>query len=343
MTAPSFRFWFVVPIFGLAIALSADAQDTARPRVAADGGVVLVTLRPQATSTGLRVCINDLAGLSGGDSTIREAIGLLDVADAPEQGMALWIPKEQVFYRIRIAGIDPQQFRLEGTKTIHVSRSSIHQLEDEIITAAKKFVAKSLPAEAQDISVQLARPISGVPARLPTAEKPRLEPRFDTPTVPLGHVQVSVAMIVGGQVMATIPVHLVVQLRQNVAVTTRRLERGEPLNDKNVFFMPFTVERLEDYVTTPQSLVGQRTKRFVSAGQPLTKSDIEPSPSELPILVKQQRLVKMVAQVGGLEIGTVGEALQDGRAGELIRVRNIDSQLVVVGKVVDRSTVQVAY
>ena len=343
MKAASFRFWFVVPIVALAGALSADAQDTARPHSATDREVVLVTLRSQATSGGSRVCIGDLAGLSGGDRTLREAIGLLDVADVPEPGTALWISKEQVFYRIRIAGIDPQQFRMEGMKTVQVARTSAHQPEDEIIAVAKKFVAKSLPAEAQDISIQLARPVSGIPARLPTGEKPRLEPRFETPTVPLGHVQVSVAMIVGGQVLATIPVHFVVQLRQNVAVTTRRLERGEPLNDKNVFFMPFTVERLEDYVTTPQSLVGQRTKRFVSAGQPLTKSDIEPSPSELPILVKQQRLVKMVAQVGGLEIGTVGEALQDGRAGELIRVRNIDSQLVVVGKVVDRSTVQVAY
>ena len=49
----------------------------------------------------------------------------------------------------------------------------------------------------------------------------------------------------------------------------------------------------------------------------------------------------MIARLDGLQIEAMGEALQNGRSGELVRIRNIDSQIVVVGKVIDRATVQV--
>jgi flagella basal body P-ring formation protein FlgA len=70
---------------------------------------------------------------------------------------------------------------------------------------------------------------------------------------------------------------------------------------------------------------------------------VEPAVPDVPILVKQHDVVKLVAHVGPLRVVQFGEAMQDGRAGQLIRVRNVDSQHVVTGRVVDRSVVEVDY
>ena len=51
------------------------------------------------------------------------------------------------------------------------------------------------------------------------------------------------------------------------------------------------------------------------------------------IAIKNHDAVTMVTQIGGVRIEAQGEALQDGRTGELIRVRNNSSSRIVSGRV----------
>ena len=62
-----------------------------------------------------------------------------------------------------------------------------------------------------------------------------------------------------------------------------------------------------------------------------------------PVLVKQRDLVKLVARVGNLRVTALAEAQQDGRAGDHVRVRNVDSRKDVLGRVVGRGLVEVEY
>jgi flagella basal body P-ring formation protein FlgA len=305
--------------------------------------VVVVNLRTDIAAPEKQLLIGDIAGITGADAATRDMIGGLDIAEVRDPAAMLSISKEQVSYRIQIAGLEPGRFQVAGPETVRVIGGSGHKLQDDILAAAKERVRLSIPGEDRDVFIQLDGRMSGVPPRLPPDAKPRLEARLESIGVPLGHIQVAVSIVLHEQVVATVPVRLLVQLRQNVAMTTRRVEKGEALAQQNVFFAPLTSERLESYVTDPKEITGQRAKRALPAGQPLTKADFEPSPSDSPLLVQQQRLVKMIAQLGGLQIEAMGEALQDGHAGDLVRVRNIDSKIVVVGRVIDRATVQVAY
>jgi hypothetical protein len=51
------------------------------------------------------------------------------------------------------------------------------------------------------------------------------------------------------------------------------------------------------------------------------------------VLVKARQEVKMQVRVGDLIVGTFGEALQDGKLGQSIAVRNVDSKKIVTGTV----------
>ena len=44
-----------------------------------------------------------------------------------------------------------------------------------------------------------------------------------------------------------------------------------------------------------------------------------------------------------MRITTLGEAMQDGQAGQIIQVRNVESKKIVLGKVVAASLVEVDY
>jgi flagella basal body P-ring formation protein FlgA len=60
-------------------------------------------------------------------------------------------------------------------------------------------------------------------------------------------------------------------------------------------------------------------------------------------VVKSRDNVKVIAIIGTTRIEVVGEALQDGRVGQVIRVRNVDSNSIVHGRVEANGSILVDY
>jgi hypothetical protein len=66
----------------------------------------------------------------------------------------------------------------------------------------------------------------------------------------------------------------------------------------------------------------------------------EHSPDSGP-LVRAGEPVRMVVHIGSINVVAIGEAMQTGKQGEMVSVRNIDSRKVVKGRVTAEKTVQV--
>jgi flagella basal body P-ring formation protein FlgA len=62
---------------------------------------------------------------------------------------------------------------------------------------------------------------------------------------------------------------------------------------------------------------------------------------QAPKLVKRGERVSVIAESGALKIRTVGQALSDGKSGDLVRVKAAGSQRVVDGIVVSQGVVKV--
>ena len=63
-----------------------------------------------------------------------------------------------------------------------------------------------------------------------------------------------------------------------------------------------------------------------------------------PILIKRLDNVQLILNIGDIQVsGAAAKRLQDGRAGERISVRNVDSSRVVHGRVVNRTVVEIDF
>ena len=67
------------------------------------------------------------------------------------------------------------------------------------------------------------------------------------------------------------------------------------------------------------------------------------SKEKTEVLIKSRDLVRIIALVGNAQIVATGEAQQDGKLGEIIRVRNTESNRVVNGRIESRDVVTVEY
>ncbi|MBR9856071.1 MAG: flagellar basal body P-ring formation protein FlgA [Gammaproteobacteria bacterium] len=88
-----------------------------------------------------------------------------------------------------------------------------------------------------------------------------------------------------------------------------------------------------DVFSSPQELVGSRSKRDLRPGQPIRSS-------QLCVVCKGDK-VGIFAQTGGLMLKTDGMAQEDGGFNDSIRVRNINSGREITARVMAAGRVQV--
>jgi flagella basal body P-ring formation protein FlgA len=246
-------------------------------------------------------------------------------------------------FRIQLAGIELARFRVEGPAQAMMTLSAPQWNEDDIIKAAEVAIAQRLGADLSQIQFELVQRIDlpNVPA--PQAGELRLAPDLRTQGKPLGRVRVDVRVIVDKEALCSVPVTLDVAWYQQVAVAGRRMDNGETLQREDIRSEKMLLHGGENYVVFSPNLVGQRTLRSIPAGQALTSADIELAAAADPIMVKNRDNVRLIAVVGSMQVSTFGQALQDGRSGQIIQVRNVDSNHVVFGRVVGQGIVEVEH
>lgn len=90
------------------------------------------------------------------------------------------------------------------------------------------------------------------------------------------------------------------------------------------------------YFTELEQVAGSISRRSLKPGTTIT-----PSMIELPVLVKRGQSIKLRVSNPAVTVEMAGEALRKGRAGELIKVRNISSGKILHGRVISSELVQI--
>jgi len=124
---------------------------------------------------------------------------------------------------------------------------------------------------------------------------------------------------------------------EKVVVTRKPLGRHQLITPNDIISKEMNLAKLpSNVILDPSQVIGKRTKAIVDPYTPLTAAIIE-----LPPLVKRRKLVKIVAETENLRVTTLGEARQDGREGEVIKVLNTSSQKEIYGRVIDANTIKI--
>src|SRR5204862_2928609 len=99
--------------------------------------------------------------------------------------------------------------------------------EQELVASAKDLLLTRLPWNADDISIELSGPMKGAVQVSGARDDVRLEARLRTPNITLGTVRVEVAVFSKGVKQAETTVPLDVHHYDRVAVSSRRIDRGQ--------------------------------------------------------------------------------------------------------------------
>ncbi|HGI5913373.1 TPA: flagellar basal body P-ring formation chaperone FlgA [Yersinia enterocolitica] len=121
-----------------------------------------------------------------------------------------------------------------------------------------------------------------------------------------------------------------------VWVAKNTLERGKVVAPDDIELKKKNISTAQGgYITDPNEIIGLTIKRRIRGLQVVI-----PSQLEQPVLVTRGQQVLMIAEQDGIEARMLGEALKNGRKGELIKVKNLSSKRTVTAIVDDMAKVR---
>lgn len=295
--------------------------------LSAPAGAVTVRLHDAEIDASF-ITLGDVAEIGGVDRASAESIASVVIGYAPPPGRSRTVTPEMARMGLLQRGILPAAITMQGGAAITVTRAG-QQITAEEISAAVLEALTPLAEEGVTLTVERVPAVPSLPrgAVEMEIERPaRMERTFFVPvTLRVGTESIKVSVTMHASRLGTI------------LLAARRLERGMLLTASD--FVEKSVDVYEaprDAVRSSADAIGAVVQRTINANTPLTSAAIEKE-----AVIRRGDRVQISASIPGLTIQAAGEALDGGRIGQVIRVRNTDSRKIVSGRVTGAGEVMI--
>lgn len=141
-----------------------------------------------------------------------------------------------------------------------------------------------------------------------------------------------------GKTVRTVQYVAGVSIFKTVAVAGVDFRRGDVIEPADIEYKRIDIATIDGYYEETDSLEDMQAARSISAGIPLTSTNMKPVP-----LIKRGDRVMVTTRIGSVVAMIEGTARQDGGRGETIRVLNEVTRKSLEGVVINERTVQVGF
>lgn len=292
-----------------------------------------IELQDRAVVSSKNVLLKDLAVVTDCTESELERINLIYICNAPLVGKSRNIDSNYIIARILQAGISRASFQIKGAKKIQIQTLFQILKPERIIEYAKNYIMITLGDSKQKIKVESVQSIREI--KLPLGD---IEFKVCSSFNPQDYCKqfyVPVEIFVGGKQYQIIRVNFRIQRFEDVVIADEDINRHQVLTNSMLKIVEKDVYSLQ---TRPfnqiETLIGKQTVAIVKKGSVLTSDMVETIP-----LIKRGDIVTIKNEIGPLVVTTLGKAQDDGILGQKIKVQNLDSKTVIVGRVQDKQTI----
>lgn len=257
-----------------------------------------------------------------------------EVARSPAPGERKLIDSKAVTATVsRLNEVDT--IKWQGFDTIAVTREAIIIDRQKIETIIAGFLQENL-FRLPDAALRFQ--ITRVPEQLilPTG-------RLEYQVIPsnqeiIGSSNFSIIFSVDGKIVENCTVRGKLEAITQVVTATTRIRKGDIITAGNLKLTEMDISRVDSPYRLPRQVIGMQAKRTITAGKPFTTRNLEAPP-----VVRRGELVRVIAKSGRMQISTTGIATMDARPGDSIRVKNIQSDKLISGRVNSSGVVTVIF
>ncbi len=282
-----------------------------------------IQLKEQALVADTFVHLGDIAAITPDGAQARQWAER-QVTYAPAPGESKIIQSASLIASLRHLS-DADTIHWSGAKNITVRRQGIEISREGIKQIIAEFLQQNLGnlpgVELRFTSVRAPEKII-----LPTGELKYTV----TPSKPgiLGSSSFSIIFRVNGKTVKNCTVRGKLEAMAEVVIAGVNMRKGTIITADQLNTARRDISRIDKPFTAIDNVIGMQAKRTIRAGKTINEHNVG-----LPPIIKKGEPVKIIASKGLLQISTSGIAIMDGRRGQFIRVKNINSSKLIYCKV----------
>lgn len=301
------RLSFGISLLGLA-ALCAG-QGTAAP----GNGKIKITLLPETIVEQSSVTLGLACRIEGPDDLL-EQVRAIGLGTFVSKGQVVFVDRYTILSRLASIGIPADKIEFIGTDITSVKRKETVVEPDRMVQAARDFLDKKLVGIPVS-SIALVKPPSRVVLEDPNAvvKLSCQMSRYQT----AGSQKVTIAVQQQGLTVSQAEVAFAVRYKVRQLVASQAIEAGATISSENV-----QIQEIDSSV--PQGPNWKEPYGLVIRRKIAQGNVIHPDwlvPQQAPVLIRRNQHVLVQINSGALFVSASGQALDEGKIGDLIRVR----------------------
>lgn len=295
-----------------------------------------INLLPNALVEHAVVRLADIASIEGNNPNLVKQLRELAVTDLAQIGAGEYVKKTRIDYLLLLSGIDDSKVQITGD-TSTVMRTGMRTVDDRVTFAVAAEFARKLGVPQSDIKVQLTRPLAKY-ERVLRLRNVELR-AFPIRTARLGSNAIRMGIYGDNRLVQTFSAPVDVGILRNVPVTKRIITRDMKLSADDYEWKRLAIREL-DYLPKDTDLVDRQLTVRLNPGDVIRPGHIrKQSAVKQPFVVNKRDNVKVIAQKGKLRVTLGGAvALDRGRVGDTIRLKNPTSEKVLTAKLISPNT-----
>lgn len=302
----------------------------------ATGEKVNIEIKDKVTLPEKQIILGDIAYVSCNDLSLLERINNILIGNTPWPGNVRKIERDILIARLVDEGIDLKDISYGSTTSALVSVESITIPGEYILRKAREYLLPKLFQPEREIIIESDRPPKDklLPANegIICLEVSQTDTHKDR-----GNVQLVVRILLDEKLYLKVPVFFYIRVYEDIVTSNRKIERNGILTLDNMAINRVETTKLAGLTfVNKEDLLGKRAIRPILPNTPITLEIVDNPP-----VIKKGDFIKIFVQTGNLHVVTKGVAKEDGYLGKIIRIKNIDSNKELYGKVEDSSSVKI--
>jgi flagellar basal body P-ring formation protein FlgA len=298
------------------------------------GASVVITVPPEAQVQGPQITLGDVATVQGESTDTVARMRHMLLGQAPPAGVERLLSKSTLVTQLKHQGLWTQEIEFQGALQIRVRRASQRLDLQHLETVVRQALSRRLSQTTQRTSIRDIRGLNPIFVPLGPVE-------YEV-TVPgrhmlLGSTSFTLSIQVAGKVAKQLHGTATIAVAQEVVSLVRPVAQGEIITADAVSRTQVQVTQpLRQVVTQPADVIGKHARRSLAGNAPLSTQDVTTVP-----VVHRGDMVRIVLESSLIKMSTPGEALEAGKPGDTIRVKNTSSNREVRAQVIDKQTVRI--
>lgn len=207
---------------------------------------------------------------------------------------------------------------------------------DLILEVARSYILSHTPWDEYDIKVGFKREMADIPAYLNGKVELKVEQTGDPGLADVNLLKVRID--IAGVEYARINVGPYISINLPIVVASHDIERGNMIGEEDLAIetRDLTGKRLNKPLIDTAEAIGLEAKQKIKDGDPVLSRHLVK-----PLLVERGKDVTAIVYATGVQVTLIGQALDNGRMGDTVRVKNRATGKIITGEVIGHRLVEV--